>query len=64
MTRQQKVTDPVNRAQIDAKSPFGTVFDAGAPTPEAAQAELFQAIARAQEQDMTIEELMQLIGRG
>jgi hypothetical protein len=64
MTRQQKVTDPVNRAQIDAKSPFGTVYDTGAPTPEAAQAELFQAIARAQEQDMTIEELMQLIERG
>jgi Ca2+-binding EF-hand superfamily protein len=64
MTPQQKVTDPVNRAQIDAKSPFGTVFDAGAPLPEAEQAEMFQAIARAQEQDMTIEELMQLIGRG
>jgi Ca2+-binding EF-hand superfamily protein len=40
------------------------VFDAGAPLPEAEQAEMFQAMARAQEQDMTIEELMQLIGRG
>jgi hypothetical protein len=64
MTRQQKVTDPVNRAQIDAKSPFGTVYDTGAPLPEAQQADLFQAMARAQEQDMTIEELMQLIERG
>jgi Ca2+-binding EF-hand superfamily protein len=64
MTPQQKVTDPVNRAQINAKSPFGTVFDTGAPLPEAEQAEMFQALARAQEQDMTIEELIQLIGRG
>jgi hypothetical protein len=37
------------------------VFDAGAPLPEADQAEMFQALARAQEQDMSLEELINLL---
>ena len=61
MTPQQTARDPINKAEINVESPFGTVYDTGAPLPEAEQAGMLQALARTQEQDMSLEELLNLL---